>query len=478
MNSFEKNKIEGEVSPDIKMEKEVNSLDKISHIIGTTQKMVGDFSEKLSSYGREIKKGVVYGAVALASLTGIQKEKDSVVNEYLNDMNELLEGDNKDKKEEDIERGRQALYISDPVEYEQRKVAYDDSLKVHNIENEFNAEFLSHFDIPIKDRDKEMSGFKELIELTDKKQREQITGTAKDITSNGFPSQKEGDLHFYADKPNLYRNARMAKVGKPVETRSIWETSQSDEYQIVKKVAGRWDPKFKLEKYKKNSEANQKNFFDRFSFLDDTKNAEHSSAVVKRTTDHIVERDYVKEDSEDILGNKTSIYSHGFPRKSVVTNLKPLGHIDYSHGSPWYRGDNDPEALAYNDGVVIGGKIPYYKKPVQEVHFVKPTPISEVKKIVKPVNIPVTQETSKGSEKKPEKIIEPIVEKTPESKINKEEVLLAQSEKFPTRERISRTTYLQERNSDYEYVHDLVLAKKGDPEPYFRIKKDEPVSSK
>lgn len=126
-----------------------------------------------------------------------------------------------------------------------------------------------------------------------------------------------------------------------------------------------------------------------------------------------------------------------------------------------------------------------YKKPVQRPVFVESkTPVNPSPK----KEIPIKSETVKPTEK----IIYPQKEKDvdqieiasqeesvaenskPESSSNKESVPSPEQvmKKSPTKERISYTTFLNEKNPEFDYVKDEELAKRGDPVPYFRVKKE------
>jgi hypothetical protein len=75
---------------------------------------------------------------------------------------------------------------------------------------------------------------------------------------------------------------------------------------------------------------------------------------------------------------------------------------------------------------------------------------------------------------------EVFVEKEPDTE-NKKEVVFAKPvmgieqrppENIPKKIRISRAEYLAKENDSYKYIYDEVLAKKGDPFPYFKVEKE------
>lgn len=127
---------------------------------------------------------------------------------------------------------------------------------------------------------------------------------------------------------------------------------------------------------------------------------------------------------------------------------------------------------------------PVYKKPVQKPVFIESkTPIKSSPKKEASIKSEVINPAEKTvSQQEEKKQVETVPQTGVVSSIPKQESFSNKAftpnaekvmQKFPTKERISYTTFLNEKNPEFDYVKDEVLAKKGDPSPYFRVKKEE-----
>lgn len=243
-------------------------------------------------------------------------------------------------------------------EYNRRKAAYADSANVHNLQNQYNAEYLSNFNTTAIPNNKSID-LQKILELAKSQATiDNAKRTVKELLSLKFP--------------------------EPVGSMRVMDPSMGRYVAHFNRIEG---PRIKPGFVTLNKDANKDNLADLIS--DDTEDYKRGSKQKKLDSNTVVTSDYImRPPSSGIFYNDPGLISYGFPHKSVVhPTINPTSYIKFHQRIPNPTGSTepaglfDPSSMLYDANAAVNVTLPYFAMPVQEVIYEpKPQPSTDSSK--------------------------------------------------------------------------------------------------